>query len=46
MCIRDRYDPIKRRIKIIDFDLARIKKFTTSELEMMTKTGCSSYRAP
>jgi serine/threonine protein kinase len=33
------YDPIKGKIKIIDFDLARIKKFTNSQLEMMTKTG-------
>lgn len=40
------YDPIKRKIKIIDFDIARIKKFTHSQLEMMTKTGSLSYRAP
>jgi len=40
------YDPVKRKIKIIDFDIAKIKKFTNSHHEMMTKTGCLSYRAP
>jgi serine/threonine protein kinase len=40
------YDPIRRKIKIIDFDIARIKKFMNSRHEMMTKTGCISYRAP
>lgn len=40
------YDPAKKKIKLIDFDIARIKKFTNSQLEMMTKTGCVSYRAP
>lgn len=40
------YDPQKRRIKIIDFDIARMKKYTNSHHQMMTKTGCLSYRAP
>ena len=40
------YDPIKKKLKIIDFDIARMKKFSNSQLEMMTKTGCPSYRAP
>ena len=26
------YDPIKRKIKIIDFDIARMKKFTHNQL--------------
>lgn len=26
------YDPIKKKIKIIDFDIARIKKFSNSQL--------------
>ena len=26
------YDPLKKKIKIIDFDIARIKKFTNSQL--------------
>lgn len=40
------YDPIKRKIKVIDFDLARIRKYSNKPLEMMTKTGTISYRAP
>lgn len=40
------YNPTKGKIKIIDFDLARMKKFTNSQLEMMTKTGVTRYRAP
>jgi serine/threonine protein kinase len=40
------YDPTKGKIKILDFDFSRIKKFTNSKLEMMTKTGQMSYRAP
>lgn len=52
MCHRDikpdniLYDPVKRKIKLIDFDISRMKKYTASEHELMTKTGCSSYRAP
>ncbi len=40
------YNPTKGKIKIIDFDLARMKKFTNSQLEMMTKTGVIRYCAP
>lgn len=40
------YNRESRKIKIIDFDLARIRKYSNKKLEMMTQTGLISYRAP
>lgn len=40
------YNPVKGKIKIIDFELARIKKYSNSKLEMLTRYGLPSYRAP
>lgn len=40
------YNDKKRKIKIIDFELARLRKYTNSKLEMMSKVGILSYRAP
>lgn len=40
------YNPKTKSIKIIDFELARISKYSDEVLEMWTKTGTPSYRAP
>jgi serine/threonine protein kinase len=40
------YNPTKGKIKIIDFELARMKKYTNTKLEMLTKIGMPIFRAP
>lgn len=40
------YNKKSRKIKVIDFDVARIRKYSNAKLEMLTQTGFLSYRAP
>ncbi len=40
------YNQKKGKIKVIDFQIARMRKYVNSKLEMMTKTSYLSYRAP
>jgi len=40
------YNPKKEKIKLIDFELAKIKKYSNSKLEMMTRFGFPAFRAP
>jgi len=40
------YDPETGDIKLIDFELAKMKKEGEEELEMWTPTGSLLYRAP
>ncbi len=40
------YDPETGDIKLIDFELAKMKKEGEEELEMWTPTGTLLYRAP
>ena len=40
------YDPATGELKIIDFELARMRRYNHEKLEMLTKCGTLSYRAP
>jgi len=40
------YNPKKEKLKLIDFELAKIKKYSNTKLEMMTRFGSPAYRAP
>lgn len=40
------YNPVKRKIKIIDFELASMLKYTNDKFELFTRTGTPNFRAP
>lgn len=40
------YDPISGQIKIIDFEVAKMPRYTHQKLQMWTKAGTPTYRSP
>ncbi len=40
------YNPVTEELKIIDFEIAKQKKYNSEKLCMWTNTGTLQYKAP